>query len=225
MIQRQLVLPIVISVFLIIGAGEAGEPSVSPQDQIMERYRSLLLSEKPPEVDTVQRYADQISETGTWPDIDYASRSRAGWRPCDHLSRVQLMALALATQEHTQQVDEKLRRVIGLALDHWCAKRYRSSNWWFNEIGVPRVMRDIVALLGDDLGDDRRNAAIEVIGQHKMRGAGANLMWSAELSLHHGCLTGNREQIARAAKQIWTEVKVGKDDLLRNSKTHSFLSI
>lgn len=212
MIQRHLFLPIMISVFLIVGACEAREPSGSYQDHIMERYRSLLRSGKPPEVDTMQRYADQISETGTWPDIDYASIARSGWSPIDHLTRIRSMALSLAARDSAHQGDAKLRRAIELALDHWCAKRYRSPNWWWNQIGVPRAMRDIVALLGDDLKGERRDGAIEVIGQHKMGGGGANLMWSAELSLHHGCLTENRKQIARAAQRIWAEVKTGKDE-------------
>jgi chondroitin AC lyase len=200
------------SVFLAVGTVQAVEPSVLYPDQIIERYRTLLCSGKPPKIESVQHFADRISATGTWPDIDYAGRSRAGWQPAEHLSRVRLMSFALAAQEHRQEDYEKLRRAIRLALDNWFTKRYRASNWWWNEIGVPRTMRDIVVLLGNNLKDDRRNAAIEMIGQYKLAGSGANLMWSAELYLHHSCLTGNREQIARAAQRIWREIKISDSE-------------
>jgi len=213
MFQRRLVFSILLSVVSIVvmtGTGNAAEPSVSPVDQIMGRYRSLLLRTNiRPKLDTLLRYADRISNAGTWPDINYADRSRAAWEPQKHLNRVRLMVLAVISPEYKPQDTQKLRRAIRLALDNWNTERYKCRNWWFNAIGVPRLMRDIVMLLGDNLKGERRKNCIQVIGQYNVKGTGANLMWSAELALHHGCLTDNREQISQAARRIWAEVKTG----------------
>lgn len=173
--------------------------------QIIHRYRSLLRADEPPPADIVRMYAAQLSPDGVWPDIDYAGPSASGWHAADHLKRIQLMTLGLAARAEDEAV---LRQPIEKALAHWCTVRYQATNWWWNQIGVPRVMRDIAMLLGDDLNDEHRQAVIEVIGQSETRGSGANLMWSAELSLHHGCLANNLAQVDTAAKRMWAEIKV-----------------
>jgi chondroitin AC lyase len=180
------------------------------EDKIMERCRLLTISEGLPSLEVVQGHVERLSRFGTWPDIDYTDTSKAAWQPAQHLSRVRLMALALVAQEMADK--EKLRDAIFLGLDNWNAKRYCSLSWWYNEIGTPRAMRDIVALLADQLKGERRKGAVDVIGQHTIKGSGANLVWSAELSLHHGCLRGHPEQVAQAAKRIWAEIKVGKGE-------------
>jgi len=69
-IQEYYFLPIVMSVFLVVGTVHAVEPSALSPDRIIERYRSLLCSGQPPAIESVQRFADGISATGTLPHID-----------------------------------------------------------------------------------------------------------------------------------------------------------
>ena len=71
-------------------------------------------------------------------------------------------------------------------------------------------MRDIAFILGKELQGERRRGVLEVIGQHRVRGSGANLMWSAELAFHHGCLRGDRDRMTKAIQRIWQEIDVGR---------------
>ncbi len=185
-------------------------------NRIVQRYRSFLVQSYKPSEDHAEQYAASLSKDGTWADIDYGSRHRAGWQPASHLTRVRVMAMRLAAGRQTGPETEALHQAIDRALDHWFAKRYQAPNWWWNEIGVPRAMRDIVVLLNNDLNGPRRQAAIEVIGQYRVSGTGANLVWTAELALHQGCLTGNAPQVAEAAKRIWNEVTIGQPEGIQN---------
>lgn len=194
--------------------GEGRRPPVPPAgtDQIMTRYRELLGTRNPPSLESVKKYVQGLSRDGTWPDIKYADPAMSSWQPLAHLQRVREMAHYLAAGKKSSPDERAIREAINLALDHWCAKRYRAPNWFFNEISVPGQMRDILVLLGDDLSGERRKGVLEVVGQHRMRATGANLMMSAELSLHHGCLTGNAPQAEKAAQTIWNEISTSRPE-------------
>ena len=175
---------------------------------VLSRYRTLLLQQQGFSGDKVLNFIKTLSADGTWPDINYTDMSRAGWQPVNHLTRTQFMALAYFKDGHKLQGDKELLRAIERALDHWIEKRYQADNWWWNRIGVPRTMRDIVILLDDRLEGVRLRGVMEVIGQHRVRGTGANLTWSAELAVHHGCLCGNQEKVKSSVQRIWKEVYV-----------------
>lgn len=194
---------------LCASVGLAEDASKSDMDLVIARYRSLLCAGRPASAGAVLKYAESISGDGSWKDIVYADSSMAGWKTVDHLNRIRDMSFVLAVDKKLQKEKARVFQAVNLALDHWCAKRYRCNNWWYNEICVPGVMRDIVVLLGDDLKGDRRQAALEVLGQFKVGNTAANLMWAAELALHHGCLTVNRKQVEESARRMWAEIVIG----------------
>lgn len=201
---------------LLVGAAAGpGAPTVRAEEaqaaamaQVIARYRSTLVAGNPPSAETIRQYAEKLSPDGSWPDIRYADPSMASWDPLRHLHRVRDMARAVAAGKSSND-KARVLQAVHRALDHWGAHRYRSRNWWFNEIGVPGAMREIIVLLGDDLQGDRRKVALEVLGQFRVANTAANLMWGAELALHHGCLTGNLKQVEDAARRMWAEVAVG----------------
>lgn len=178
-------------------------------ETVLARYRKILLDRPAPDAETVREYVENLSADGTWPDIDYADFHPSSWSPREHLRRIRAMAHALTGEHHAPHNDEKLSHALDRALDHWLAKRYRCPNWWHNEIGTPRLMRDTVVLLGARLKGKRRQAALRVIKQHRVRGTAANLLWGAELALHDACLVGAEDRIAQAAHRIWDEIQVG----------------
>ena len=169
-----------------------------------------LLAQAPPPAAELERFVKTLGDDGRWPDVDYANRSRARWSTVAHLNRTRAMSLAWASEGCPLQGDRRLKGAVDRALDHWLRARYQNpDSWWWNEIGVPRVMREIVVLLGDGLTGERRSAALEVIAQTKMGGVGANLTWTAELQLHHACLTGRSDRVAEAAAAIRSVIVVG----------------
>ncbi len=169
-----------------------------------------MLDEARPTADRAKGYAETAAPDGRWSDVDYSTDVDHAWTPIRHLSRCREMALAWADRHSPLCGEQQLESAVKRALDHWAERKYQSAlNWWWNEIGVPRAMRDVVVLMGEALEADQRVGAVEVIGQFKVRDVAANLLWSAELKLHHGCLSGRPEQVADAAREIADEIVCG----------------
>ena len=189
---------------------------VSNMRTVLDRYRTILIRDNTPSSADVRKDLNGLRADGTWADIDYACEQRSGWNTVRHLSRLRNMSFALVSGDSKLHDDPRLLDAINSAVDHWLEKRYRNPNWWWNEIGVPRTMRDITILLGRRIDEDRRQGMIEVVGQHRMRGTGANLMWSAELALHHGCLSGETGTVSDAVASIVNEIKIGDAEGIQN---------
>ncbi|WP_431215403.1 polysaccharide lyase family 8 super-sandwich domain-containing protein [Puia sp. P3] len=194
---------------------------------------AMLRYQHPPQADTVlTRYRRSISDVNTlwsqevssmvagwdsvrqWPDIKYDDTVRGFWSLLGHLGRIRTLALEWSDPESGHFHDKDIWRVINGALDNWLEKRYHNSNWWHNEIGVPQLMRDILVVLRDTLSPARLRGALEVLGQYRLQkpGNGANLVWSADLGLHYGALTGNDSLMRVCADRLIGEVRITKGD-------------
>jgi chondroitin AC lyase len=196
-------------------------------DTILARYKRYLLNAAPPadkqraDVGTPDNHSDPLHQwmsslgpSGQWPDIDYTDTRKAGWRLLEHLGRVESMAIAWSDPRSRYYRDTMLWNVMNRALDHWLKMKYHNSNWWNNEIGVPRLMRDLLVLLHDHMDPSRLEAALQVLGQYRLQksGAGANLIWSADLGLHFGALAGNIALIKQCAALVADEVRITTED-------------
>ena len=178
-------------------------------DQVLSRYRQILLELPVPEAAVVERLIEDQTQEGEWPRINYEDKHPASFGPKEHMANVRTLALAFESEQSAWKGSAKLKRAIERGLDDWFQNHYRSTNWWHNEIGVPQGMRDIVVLLGPHLDPKRREQALKVIGQCRLSGSGANLLWSGELTIHRACLTRNRGEFVGAVDKVWGEVKVG----------------
>jgi len=179
-------------------------------DVVAARYREYLFQTWQYQAGLAEQWMATLDEGGKWPDIDYEDQALANWKTARHLERVREMALAWKEPSSPLFGDGECRRKIDLALDRWLEKKYRNPNWWHNQIGVPRYMRDIVALLIEDLPQDRLKGALEVLAQFNIEraGIGANLIWAADLGLHYGAFTGDRRLMDVCREMILGEIKI-----------------
>ncbi len=179
-------------------------------DTIISRYRQYLL--KLISIEQVDNYtakqAFKLTVQNKWDDIDYNDISPSYWQTRDHIGRVKILALAWTSPQSKYYHDPLVWQPISKGLDHWLEKRYKNSNWWVNEIGVPQDMRDILMLIGQQLTPTQMKQALEVLAQHKVRGVGANLIWSADLAIHYGALVKNEAIIKESVDLISKEIKV-----------------
>jgi chondroitin AC lyase len=180
-------------------------------DTLLNRYREYLFRTIPLQPEVAQKWADGLNAQGQWPDINYNDKELAGWKVGGHLVRIRDMVLSWASVQSSQYHNEYIWRKINEALDHWLANRYQSSNWWHNEIGVPRCMRDIIMLLRNDLAPTRLQQAIDVMAQLRVHDnyIGGNLIWCADLGLHYGALMGDEKLVKHCRELILKEIKIG----------------
>ena len=207
--------PILTLCLLLLPVGSISGEAVRSSDwreTILDRYREILLNDGVHRTDQLRAYVQGLTEDGLWPDIRYDDPSPTGWSANSHISRLQSMAHAYNHPDHPLFRDKAMLGKIHLGLDHWIEKRYQCTNWWYNEIGVPRGMRDVAILMLDHLEGERLAGVLGVIGQHSVRGIGANLTWSAELGIHHSCLANNWDKAREYAQRVWDEVTVGAEE-------------
>lgn len=179
-------------------------------DTVVSRYREYLFRTHQPQPDVVDHWATSLNTRGQWTDIDYEDKERADWKVLWHLKRARMLTMAWSYPQSQFYHDKNLKKKIDAALNHWLEKRYRNPNWWHNEIGVPQYMRDIIILLRDDLSASQLQQALAVMSQLRVQnnGVGANLMWSADLGLHYGALTGDSELVSRCRELMLKEIKI-----------------
>lgn len=183
-------------------------------DSILARYKRYLLAGPRQDIDSTARVVALYDPVRQWPDIDYGDQQRANWQLWTHLKRTRDIALEWSDPRSGHYHDSTWWTVINEALDHWLQRRYHNPNWWHNEIGVPQCMRDILVLVGDQLSASRKKGALEVMRQLRVQapGAGANLVWSADLGLHYGALTGDEALVRRCADLLIGELHITTGD-------------
>lgn len=88
-----------------------------------------------------------IRPDGSWPNVDYASKSDAIWPPADHLVKLQELIKAYITKNSGFYADEKLFQHINNAFQYWYNLDAKSNNWWFNEIYTPRSLGESLIMM------------------------------------------------------------------------------
>ena len=183
---------------------------------ILNHYKQYLLSSTKPE-GNIKQLRTSLNAAHQWPDINYSDIEKANWQNLQHLKRVRDLALVWANPQSADFHQPELWQAINSGLNHWLEKRYKNSNWWHNEIGVPAYMRDIIILLKAQLSPLQIKGAMEVMAQHRVQeqGVGANLTWSADLGFHYGVLTNNQELMRHTRDLILKEIKISTEEGLQ----------
>ena len=183
--------------------------SFAQTDTILNRYRQYLLQTVKVESD-IKQITATLNANGQWDDINYQDTEPANWKPLIHLKRVKEFALAWSNPNSSFYQQAAIKKCIDIALDHWLKMRYKSSNWWHNEIGVPQQIRDIIVLMQNDLSSVQLKDALGILAQYHVysNATGANLTWSADLGFHYGLLTGNRELMQKCHDLMINEIEV-----------------
>jgi chondroitin AC lyase len=185
------------------------QKSFAQADTILNRYRQYLLQTVKAESD-LKQLTQTLNANGQWNDINYQDTEPANWKPLIHLKRVKELALVWSNPKSSFYHQTSIKKTIDIALDHWLKTRYKSSNWWHNEIGVPQQIRDIIVLLQTNLSPLQLKLALEVLAQYRVNSnaTGANLTWSADLGFHYGLLTGNSELMQKCRDLMVNEIKI-----------------
>lgn len=155
-----------------------------------------------------ERFAATLRTDGSWPDIDYGDSSRSVWKTAEHLERLQRMAVAWADPLSPRFHSDSLEGAIHKAFDYWLYHRFYNPNWWYNEIGVPQLVGNILILLRGHLSRYERIRGLEEMDQYRINGTGSNLIWSAGLGFHYGALTDDTALMTHCIDTILHEIRV-----------------
>ncbi len=194
---------VAISCFMATGAlAQSGKEA----ELFINRYKEFLYKTD----STYQSFKDSpaLSDSGRWADLNYSDNQPTRWQLLIPLTRLKAMALAWNDKSSVYYHDPSIKKKMELVLDDWFKHRYISKNWWHNEIGVPQKFRDIIILMRDSLDEVRIRKSMQVLAQHRVKGTGANLIWSADLGLHYGVLINNPNLIKKCRDTILSVIKI-----------------
>src|SRR6476620_11988668 len=144
--------------------------SIPEMDSVLSNYRQYLFRSVNLRVldSAVAGYIANYSPVTQWSEVNYNDTSSASWQVMSHLGRVETLAYAWADPASAYYQNASLWKVLSQSLDHWLEKRYQNRNWWHNEIGVPRSMRNILVLTREQLSTAQFRGAMEVFAQHRV---------------------------------------------------------
>lgn len=199
-------------VWIVIGlAGLCTAQPVAgnPVDSVLDRYRNFLLETMDMRGAPVESWVRNLKENGRWSDIDYQDQERAGWKTLDHLRRVDSLCIAWSDPHTGFYHRSDVWHAIDLSLNDWLRHQYQNPNWWHNQIGVPQLMRDVLVLVRKQLSEEELKEGLQVMGQLKVQGSGANLTWSADLGFHYGALKGDTILMDSCRALILKEIYIG----------------
>ena len=129
---------------------------------------------------------------GTWPDVDYADRSRGGWAPLAHLERLRTMARAWAAGRAPDGL-----AAVERGLGAWGRLDPQGDNWWHNQIGAPALAGDVLVLTHGALAPAARAVALGVVARSALQTTvpwqpepfewtGTNRVWMATNMIKRG---------------------------------------
>jgi chondroitin AC lyase len=170
--------------------------------------------------------AASLCLNGTWPDLDYSERKRAGWPLLKHLNRVTSMASAWACPICTTHQDPQLLSATLVALRWWLQANPQDPNWYQMDIAVPREIGKTAVLLrnGSALTPSDAAAMLHMLLKaNPAKESGANQVDMYRIQVMRGVWQGNQTLVADAFARTFEDVRYfpqGGDSFMRDHSFH-----
>lgn len=214
----------VLAVGLLIGVVPRGRAATADLERARRQFAAYVVgdarmpggnltlmdtNEASPDATRAREYARTLRDDGSWADIDYASPARSSWPPSLHYTRM-LSMIAAARRAATAAADRsELVEAVHRAFGFWMRHDFTCPNWWYNQIGGPKLLATTALLLGDDLKPEEFDYVTRtVLPRAKIGMTGQNRIWLAGNTLMLGLLESDASTVDQAAAAIWAEVAV-----------------
>ncbi|MEI6137889.1 MAG: polysaccharide lyase 8 family protein [Mariniphaga sp.] len=187
-----------------LGAAIPFQPD-SGIELLRKNFKSNILKNLPTE-EQIGKILALLRPDGSFSDIDYSDRTRGGWKLSEHLSRLFSMSISWKSPQSTYFQSPKLKMPLFSVLDYWLKNDFINPNWWYPEIGVPKVLGQILVLLKDDLSEREIADGLKIMDRSKISRTGQNKVWLAENVIYRSLLTNDSKQIELAVQSITEEI-------------------
>lgn len=187
-------------------------------DTVMARIRTDQRTGNTPADTQVEKYLALQNSDGSFNDIDYTRTERTNWPPQAHLDRILKMANCYLAQSSRLYQSQTLHGAIVHGLQLWYAKNPKSSNWWYNQIAVPKALGLILIDMRGDCLPLPAALETDILSRMKSNGgdprnqAGANKVDVATHWLYRSCLEKNTEDLAFATGQVFQPLTFTTDE-------------
>lgn len=176
---------------------------------ISDRVVMELQQRVPFDKERIDGYIKNIRMDGSWSDINYKDKKRSGWEPRLHPERILEMVKAFVNPDVEYFKSSVLEKTIHSAMDYWFKAGLKCSNWYYNQIGVPRTMGTAFILFDDYLTTAERENAVKVMENSKFGMTGQNKVWLAGNVMMKAVLSDDISLVKQARDTIVSEIVKG----------------
>lgn len=114
-----------------------------------------------------------IKEDGSWADINYIDVSRKGFRHTKHLGNLKLLGAAYSVDGQKFFHNKEVKEAFDKALNFWLIHDFKAENWWHNEFGTPKAMKDLLLIMDDSLTESQAAKMLEIASRANSKAPGA----------------------------------------------------
>ncbi|MCR4920416.1 MAG: hypothetical protein K5945_01730 [Bacteroidaceae bacterium] len=161
------------------------------------------------DVEAIEAYLARQNEDGSWTDVDYNDKQRSAWSPSIHCSRIEELARLYYKGPKGYRHSKRIKKAVHRAMDYWFTTKPVCTNWWFNEIGAPKILGEASVILEEQLSKSELEGAVEVLNHSRFKQTGQNKVWQAGNVLMRAMLQGDRELVRAARDTIASEIVLG----------------
>jgi chondroitin AC lyase len=154
---------------LYVNTGNCAIPDI---EEVKHRVVETLM--KPAvDDDRIGELMNTFREDGTWPGIDYNDVSRTAFEHRIHYSNMVALARAYKSKSSKYHKKRKVKETIVSALSYWTENDFFCDNWWYNQIGTPGSLVNLMLIIGDELPADLVEKTQPIIGRAHINASGA----------------------------------------------------
>lgn len=170
---------------------------------------------------------------GTWPDINYQDVSRTGFEHSEHLRNMLELSRAYKKQGSAFHKNQEVKKAFSAALDFWLDHDFICDNWWWNEMGTPHLMVNILLVMDNDLTERQKKEGSFIAGRANLEASGArpggDLIQIAGMRGKQALFQRNQQELAAVIGVMASEIKVTtgrgmKPDLSFHHRTDNVIS-
>jgi chondroitin AC lyase len=122
---------------------------------------------------SVKEIISELSNDGTWSNIDYKDVSRTGFRHGEHLNNMVEMVLAYKQLQSDLYGNTALKAGFDKVLNYWLENDFISDNWWWNQIGTTKAFTSILLLMDDELTEREVTEISKITSRANLNASGA----------------------------------------------------
>ncbi|WP_158544311.1 polysaccharide lyase family 8 super-sandwich domain-containing protein [Pedobacter miscanthi] len=150
-------------------------------------------------------YFENLSQDGSWSDIDYKSQMRGAWRPSWHLYRTMLLYRA-----YHKNKNPKYLSAVHNAIAFWIKNDFKCENWWQNNINTPFAYTSLMLMLDTDaLLEELTFLDKVIIGRIPVyKATGQNLIWQLDNEARVALIKNDIEVFAQVMKKMQEVISI-----------------
>ena len=88
----------------------------------------------------------------------------------------------------------------------------QNANWWYNKIGIPKILGEAIVLLKPELSKSERTDALRVMNQSDFGMTGQNKVWLAGNMFFKALLTDDEKLARQARDTIVSEIIISANE-------------